>query len=198
MTTFLATTSTRGTRALGTAPDAGDRLRLRLRDPERSGGFVDGGWWPHSLDLVRELPPLLAVLSAAGWDVRRVVYHRDAWDPAPRRLAASGGPITLGGYLTQDAALITLVDVAGWRQVELVVIPPATDPAVAARAMTLAARDSDLHHAGEILTRAGEILERVDRDRPTVNRAGCVDPFPEAGMLEMLGSSQPGPAVALP
>src|ERR1051326_269019 len=62
------------------APRASAGLRLRRRDPSVADGFVDGGWWPRSLDLSVELPPLLAELSRAGHDVAHVTYNPAAWN----------------------------------------------------------------------------------------------------------------------
>lgn len=41
-----------------TTPGPVDGLRLRWRDPGSSDEYIDGGWWPRSLDLSTELPPL--------------------------------------------------------------------------------------------------------------------------------------------
>jgi hypothetical protein len=128
--------------------------RLRMR-PRHSGpviGYVDGGWWPRSDDLAAELPALLAQLSTAGYAVRRVAYNLEAWDPAPRRLTVNGRLVRLGGFRTQNAAEIDLVDSAGDERTALVVIPPQADPAMAERALVLAATADDTSRADEVLT----------------------------------------------
>jgi hypothetical protein len=156
-----------------TASTASAGVRLRLRDPG-AVGFVDGGWWPRTVDLTIELPPLLAGMFSAGYDIRRVSYNLTAWDPPPRRLSVPGHQVRLGGYATQDPALISLVDTSGWHRVDLVVIPPETDPVLAGRALALAALDGDLHRAGQILQQA--------RRQPSarVAHTGCVDLLPSA------------------
>jgi hypothetical protein len=138
------------------APQPADG-RLALRRP---GGaferFVDGGWWPHSLDLTAELPALIGAAEAAGYRaVRRVSYHLTGWDPAPRRVAMLGRVIKLSGYRTQLPAAISLVDGSGWDHIDIVIIPPDTDPDTARRALEMAGDDSDQHRAGEILELAG-------------------------------------------
>ncbi len=35
-------------------------------------GYVDGGWWPRSLELAVELPPFLEEVLAAGFDITEV------------------------------------------------------------------------------------------------------------------------------
>lgn len=117
---------------------------LRLRGPGVADGFVDGGWWPRSLDLGAELAGVLVELFAAGYDVARVLYRLQAWDPAPRELTVLGRVITLEGWPTQEAASIGLV----------VVVPPDTDPVIAEAALCLAGLDGDLHPAAEILDHA--------------------------------------------
>jgi hypothetical protein len=162
------------TAAVEPVPDTRVRVRVRLRPrgPAVSRGFVDGGWWPRSSDLTAEVPPLLAGLGMAGADVRQVVFHIDAWDPAPRRLGVSGrGRVTLSGYYTLDAALITLVDTSGWEHINLAVIPPGTDAVIATRALTLAGRAADRHRPGEILELAGRV--------PILSPAG-----PDSGSLD--------------
>jgi hypothetical protein len=140
---------------LQTTTPAPKGLRLRLRDPRDDDGFVDGGWWPRSLDLRVELPPLLTQMWSAGYDVFRVSYNMTAWHPVPpRRLIVSGRLVKLGGYRTQDPASISLVDSSGWKRVELVVIAPQTDPVMAERALVLAGLHGDLHRPKEILEQA--------------------------------------------
>jgi hypothetical protein len=140
------------------APQSADG-RLVLRRP---GGaferFVDGGWWPHSLDLTAELPALISAAEAAGYgSVRRVSYHLGGWDAAPRRAAMLGRVIKLSGYRTKGLAAISLVDGSGWDHVDIVVIPPDTDPDTARRALEMAGDNDDQHRAGEILELAGRL-----------------------------------------
>jgi hypothetical protein len=65
-----------------------------------------------------------------------------------------------------------LIDQSGWKRIDLVVIPPATDAQVAHRALDLAGLDGDLHRAREILLEAAS-------ERPTrMSRDGCLEPPP--------------------
>jgi len=155
------------------APEPSDGPRLHLRSSDNVGGFVDGGWWPRSLDLSAELPPLLTAMWSAGCDVFRIMYNLTAWDPAPRRLTVSGRQVKLGGYRLQDKAAISLVDSGGWKRIDLVVVPPQTDPLVAGRVLALAGLDGDLHCAAEILAHAST-------PAASINRNGCVDLLPWA------------------
>ncbi len=137
-------------------------------------GFVDGGWWPRSLDLSAELPPLLAELSRAGHDVAHVTYDPAAWNPAPRVLAGPGRPVTLEGSARQATASVSLADISGSKHTELVVIPPHTDPLVAQRIMALARLGGDL-------LRAVGMIERANGEpSPVAARIGLPEPSPVA------------------
>jgi hypothetical protein len=145
-------------------------LRLVRRNPGIAGGYVAGGWWPRSLDLSVELPPLLAEMFSAGYDVRRVTYNITAWNAAPRLLIVVDRLVKLGGYRTQDVATISLLDSSGWKRMDLVVVPPETDSAIAERALAQAGLDGDS-------SRAGHILEHAHL-KAGISHTGCVDVLP--------------------
>jgi len=147
-------------------------LRLRLR-ANLGGGFVDGGWWPRSRDLSAELPPLLMAMWAAGHQVYRVTYDLASWQRPTRHMTVSGRRVKVDGYRS-DTATLSLVDLSGWKRIDLVVIPAATDAQAAHRALALAGLDGDLH-------RAPEILHRAASNPPTrLSRYGCLEPPPGA------------------
>lgn len=153
--------------ALTLSPD-GVRLRLRAN---LGNGFVDGGWWPRTGDLSAELPPLLKAMWSAGHQVYRVTYDLASWDLPPRRMTMTGRPVKIDGYRS-DGPMLSLIDQSGWKRIDLLVIPPATDAQVAHRALDLAGLDGDLH-------RAQEILHEAASRRPTrMSRDGCLEPPP--------------------
>jgi uncharacterized protein DUF5994 len=134
-------------------------VRLRMRSATERGGFVDGGWWPRSLDLSVELPPVLAELYAAGYAVDRVGHNLIAWQSPPKLLTVCGKQVTLNGFRNQNKSSITLIDTANSNaatvnRLELVVIPPDTDTVVAERALRLAGQDGYRFRAAEILQQA--------------------------------------------
>jgi hypothetical protein len=127
------------------------RLQLRLRWPEtasRAAGLVDGAWWPYTDDLAPELEPLLEEMARRGHVVHRISYRRGAWQPVPRKLQLAGALVRLGGYRTQPAAVIHLIETSGRPPLVLVVVPPATAPDAARRALQLAATSTSLDAAG--------------------------------------------------
>ena len=66
-----------------TTTAAGARVRFRTTPVP---GFVDGGWWPRSLDLAAELPGLVRAARASGRPVFRVMYSLSAWQRPPRTI----------------------------------------------------------------------------------------------------------------
>ena len=140
----------------GSATDLLEHPTDQVVSPDRglAQGFIDGGWWPRSLDLAKELPPLIEQLFAAGFDITDVSYNVPAWPPAPHHLRVSRRWVCLHGDVTQDAASIQLIDSTGLKPVVVVVIPPGTGPLVAENALVLAGRDGDRHRPDQILPRA--------------------------------------------
>lgn len=160
--------------AAASTPRASGGLRLTRRDSTGADGFVDGGWWPRLLDLSVELPPLLAELNSAGYDVAQVVYNPTAWKPAPRTLTAAGRSVTLDPSAGQDAASISLLDRSGSKRTDLVVVPPRTDRRIAERVLALAGLGGDLRRAVGILERANS------GPQTTLGDAGPLDPLSTA------------------
>jgi hypothetical protein len=111
------------------------RLKLKPRTPTQTG-FVDGGWWPHSRDLVAEVPALLAVLGVRLGRVERVSYRTSDWDEAPRRIVVDGMLVHLSGYLQRPARTVDVI--AHQHRVTLLVVPADTDADLAHRALTAA------------------------------------------------------------
>lgn len=133
--------------------------RIALRSPTERGGFVDGGWWPRSLDLAVELPDVLLALFASGYVVHRVTYNLVGWLSPPAAITVAGRRISLGGVRNQSRSAITLVDTANTNsptvnRLNLVVVPPDSDPWVAGRALRMAGRDGLRLRPSEILVQA--------------------------------------------
>ena len=125
--------------------------RVRL-DPQPSRETVlDGGWWPHSTDLMAELPLLIAALPGRGEITHALVNSAD-WDlPHGRRLSAGRKGVRLGFYSAQPAGLITLMSDFGRDRFDLVVVPPSTATAAANSAMEAAADATDDRRAPALL-----------------------------------------------
>ncbi|MGK3201106.1 DUF5994 family protein [Amycolatopsis sp. MEPSY49] len=114
--------------------------RLRLKPGAPTTGWVDGAWWPRSLELAAELTSLLPALTARLGRVERVTYHLAAWAPAPRRLRSGDEPgdVRLEGFRSPHTAALTVIGARS--RLTLLVIPPDADPDLAHHALMTAAR----------------------------------------------------------
>ncbi len=130
--------------------------RISFRQPVSEEGFVDAGWWPRSLDLTAELPPLLDVLWTAFRNVTRVSYNLEFWDAAPRQIEVEARVVRLGGFRRQSRLLLTLVDSWGREHIDLLVIPPHTDVDVAERALALTGGAGSIERPQRILELAAQ------------------------------------------
>lgn len=136
-------------------PLTAEAARISIRQPVSGSGFIDAAWWPRSLDLATELPPLLEVLWSAAREITRITYNSAAWNPAPRRMSIQDRTVRLGGFTTSDPLTVRLSDAWGRERVDILVIAPTTDPAAAQRALLLAGEPDCPYRAEEILIRAG-------------------------------------------
>jgi hypothetical protein len=151
---MTAATSTPTTALPSTRPPAPPELRLQL-DPTMAGtGVVDGGWWPRSRDPDAELPGLIAGLGSSLGPITRVALNLDAWDTAPRRVAANGRRVRVGWFRQMDPDTIGLTR-AFQNRVALLVIPPQATTAAAEIAMAMAADAANSARPADILAAAG-------------------------------------------
>ena len=125
-------------------------LRVRLKPAHRSGGLVQGAWWPGSTRLADELPSLLAALSLRSGSVDQVLYHQSDWSPTPSRIKHQDGEVTLDASQASPNA-ITLFG-PQLEKVTLLVVPPYTDASDAYTAMTTAASVGDASTPDDLLT----------------------------------------------
>jgi hypothetical protein len=125
-------------------------LRLKLKPKAPATGYVDGAWWPRSLDLSAELPALLAVLAVRLGRIHRVSYNLNAWDTALRYLPVEGGLVRLGGFNFQNPHTMDVFGSEG-PPATLLVVPPETDEAAAHQMLMTAARRGNLDTVDELI-----------------------------------------------
>ena len=116
-----------------TTPDP-SQVRLILKPGMPRTGAVDGAWWPHSRDLVAEVPALVAAVPAAAGRVQRVGFGRSMWDAVPQRIRgwADGRRIGLDGFAAFAADVVWIAtSITGSAPLFLLVVPPDTAPDVA-------------------------------------------------------------------
>lgn len=145
-----------------TAAHPAPRLRLKPKAPQT--GYVDGAWWPHSDNLTKELPDLVAGLSVRLGAIDRVRYHLSEWAKAPVKHTADGHLVRLDGYRLQP---INTVEVVGLNhdKVLLLVVPPYTDPNYAHTAMMAAAGVDNASTVDALLVTSGrDKTARIHKD----------------------------------
>lgn len=161
--------------------------RLTLRPPTFPPGPVCGAWWPRSRDLMAELPILTDAFDALQGRVTSLAVRRGTWPEAPYALPATGHMVKAAWFASGfDAYTIRLYSygVGRW---DLLVVPPGTEAASAARLMTAAADPALSLTAGALV--AAE-QRRHDQDGARWERGqveqweseGGAPPCPSAGL----------------
>ncbi|MBT2467439.1 hypothetical protein J7E97_06030 [Streptomyces sp. ISL-66] len=112
--------------------------RLSLTPRTTLAGQLDGAWWPRSRDLEAELPALADALDEPWGRITRVTVNPTRWPVIPHTVPVAGHTLHVGWFAEQDPDKLILLSgtVGRW---DLLVIPPETAPAAAARLMTAAA-----------------------------------------------------------
>ena len=127
-----------------TEPEKNPAARVRLKPDSDRPGMVNGAWWPRSRDLVRELPPLIAVLDERWGRIIRVTVNVRMWPDIPKRVRTGEHVVHVGWFdAEQDPHDICLLSYNLGGRWDLVVVPPETDAAAAERLMATA---SDVHN----------------------------------------------------
>ncbi|WP_142214874.1 DUF5994 family protein [Streptomyces sp. SLBN-118] len=128
-------------------------LRLMLAPAGTAPALIDGAWWPRSRDLSAELPALTAVLDPLWGRITRVTVNPTFWPVIPRKLPVAGHVVHVGWFKAeQDPHKLLLLSYTSGRW-DLLVIPPETSAATAARLMATATDPS------RCLTASGLIQE---------------------------------------
>ena len=168
-------------------PDASARrpaigtLRMRLKPAHRSCGFVQGAWWPRSTELTSELPSLLAALSLRVGSIDSVLYHESDWSPAPLSIKHQGDQVIVSAH--QEWPNVVSVFGPRFGRLDLLVVPPYTEPTHAYNVVMTAASVNDASTPDQLLgiTRRADdrllspiALERWESD------GGAVPPAPRS------------------
>jgi hypothetical protein len=112
--------------------------RLSLAPTGSDPGLLDGAWWPRSRDLLREIPTLTDVLDACWGRITRVTVNPAHWPVIPRKVPVTGHTVHVGWFADeQDPNKVMLLSYTVGR-LDLLVIPPETESAAAARLMAVA------------------------------------------------------------
>ena len=114
-------------------------LRLMLAPAGTAPPLLDGAWWPRSRDLTAELPALTAALDPLWGRITHVTVNPTFWPVIPRKVPVNGHVVGVGWFAAEQdphKLLLLSYSVGRW---DLLVIPPETTPAAAARLMAEAA-----------------------------------------------------------
>jgi hypothetical protein len=99
---------------------------------------------------VAELPDLVLALSERYGRIRHIMLNIHTGDSRFRRLAVGPNVVRIGWFDTLDPALL-IATTGRDDQLDLLVVPAATTPATAERAMATAADPANLRHAPDVL-----------------------------------------------
>jgi hypothetical protein len=124
-------------------------LRMRLKPAHRSCGFVQGAWWPRSTELASELPPLLAALSPRVGSIDSVLYHESNWSEAPLSIDHQGDQVIVGAH--QEWQNVVSVFGPRFGRLDLLVVPPYTEPTHAYNVVMAAASVNDASTPDQLL-----------------------------------------------
>jgi hypothetical protein len=157
-----------------------DPVRLTLIEPPSRRTTVDGAWWPRSRSLSEELPGLVRELHRRGIRVTRATYNPDAWETAPRRLAADDRTIRLGWFRSIDPQLLDLTGDTTRGRLDLLVVPPDAEPAAARQAFNAASDRANRRTPTAVLAALPLSAAGVPRPRRAAARvaAGRAGPAP--------------------
>ncbi|MGW3818371.1 DUF5994 family protein [Streptomyces sp. NPDC005046] len=139
-------------------PVAAPAARLALKTDGTSRGLLDGAWWPRSRDLLSELPALTRALDLLWGRITRIAVNPRYWPVIPHKIPVDGHVVKVGWFTPEIDPHKLLLLSHGTGRWDLLIIPPETGAASAARLMTAA---SD--HDGPPLTASA--LMAADEDR---------------------------------
>ncbi|MFF4950851.1 DUF5994 family protein [Streptomyces chattanoogensis] len=114
--------------------------RLTIAPPGPVLRRIDGAWWPHSTDLLAELPELLKALPFDWPRIDHATVNGSIWSALPTRILVDGHVVCLRRTRTARPGPDTVCLVAaGHGRWDLQIIPPDTPEAEAVAAMAMIA-----------------------------------------------------------
>ncbi|MFI9050398.1 DUF5994 family protein [Streptomyces sp. NPDC053427] len=118
--------------------------RLTIAPPGPVLRRIDGTWWPHSTDLLTELPELLRALPFDWPRITHATVNGAIWSALPTRILVEGHVVRLRRIKVRqgpDADTVCLV-AAGHGRWDLRIIPPDTPEAEAVQIMARVAEEA--------------------------------------------------------
>ncbi|MEV6506892.1 DUF5994 family protein [Streptomyces sp. NPDC051642] len=99
-------------------------LRLRLAAPTSVPRRLDGAWWPHSYDVLTEVPRLLAGLPRTWGHIVSVMVNGRVWSTAPGRMLVANQVVRLHRTTAVHAPNTVVLLAPGRGRWDLLVVPP--------------------------------------------------------------------------
>ncbi len=121
---------------------AARELRLQLKPDQPASAYLDGVWWPRSMQLAIELPGLVARLSDRLSQVTMVGYHLDAWPDTPSQVEIAGCTIQLQGFTSNEPASVIVFGRDG-HYLTLLVIPADVSNEIARKELDAVSQSDD-------------------------------------------------------
>jgi hypothetical protein len=115
-------------------------LRLQLKSHAPASAYLDGAWWPRSVELAAEQPTLVEALSDRLGELAVVGYHRNAWTQAPPQMQIERGTAQLPAFTSDEPATVVLIG-HDRRRVTLRVVSPQATETVARQELDAASKD---------------------------------------------------------
>jgi len=114
-------------------------LRLRLAPRGGLPHHIDGAWWPHSYDLLAELPRLLAGLPRNWGHISSVTVNGATWSATPGRMLVFNQVVRLRRSTAASAPHTVCLLAPNRGRWDLLVVPPDTAQDTAEPLMAAAA-----------------------------------------------------------
>ncbi|MFF9503458.1 DUF5994 family protein [Streptomyces sp. NPDC014656] len=136
------------------------QARLALTPNNSPAGLLDGAWWPCSRDLATELPPLVEALRDRFGRVTRITANPAPWSDPLHKVPVGGYAVHVGWFTDQALDTMILLSYSLGR-CDLLVIPPESEPASAARLMAAASAPGNVHTTGILMSREDAVGRRL-------------------------------------
>ncbi|MEU2360952.1 DUF5994 family protein [Streptomyces noursei] len=101
---------------------------------------IDGVWWPHSTDLLTELPELLAALPFDWPRITHATVNGADWPALPGRILVAGHVVRLRHTTNRPGPDTVCLVAAGHGRWDLLILAPATPEPDALRMLAETAR----------------------------------------------------------
>ena len=116
--------------------------RLAIAPHTEVARRIDGVWWPHSTDLLAELPELLAALPFDWPRITHATVNGTGWSALPGHIMVAGHVVRLRRTTNRPGPDTLCLVAAGDGRWDLLLLSPTTPEATAVRTMAEMAQPS--------------------------------------------------------